>query len=96
MSMELDRKQQWLEELDRFILHWEQETEILKAKQLDISQCDEITDNFHSNSDGLLLQKPADIDDEIIFSRLEKLDGKLHSVLAMACTSEMKTTIKNF
>jgi hypothetical protein len=48
--MELDRKQQWLEELDRFIIHRQQETEILKEKQLDIAQCDEINYIFYSNS----------------------------------------------
>jgi hypothetical protein len=39
-----------------------------------------------------LLQKHAGIDDEEIFAWIEELDGKLNSVLAMACNSEIKTT----
>ena len=95
MNMETDNKQHWLEELEQFITHWEQETELLKEKQLDLNECDEITDVFHRNSDGLLVRRPVEISDEEIFTRLEQLDNKLGSVLAMACTSsEFKTTKK--
>jgi len=93
--MEIDNKQRWLEELEQFITHWEQKAELLKEKQLDLNECNEITDVFHSNSDGLLVKRPLGISSEEIFTRLEQLDGKLGSVLAMACTSsELKTTKK--
>jgi hypothetical protein len=94
--MEVGNKQHWLEELEQFISHWEQEAELLKEKQLDLNECNEITDVFHSNSDGLLVRRPVEISDEEIFTRLERLDGKLGSALAMACASSELKTVKKF
>ena len=96
MSMEVDNKQHWLEELEQFISHWEQETELIKEKQLELDECNEITDVFHRNSDGLLVRRPVEISDEEIFTRLERLDGKLSSALAMVCTSSELKTVKKF
>ena len=93
MNMEADVERNWLDELERFISHWEREAETIKDKELDLVQCENISDLFHNDSDGLLVRKPIGISDEEILTRLEKLDGKLGSVLAMACTSsEIKTT----
>lgn len=94
--MKVDNKQHWLEELEQFISHWEQETELIKEKQLELDECNEITDVFHRNSDGLLVRRPVEISDEEIFTRLERLDGKLSSALAMVCTSSELKTVKKF
>lgn len=92
--MQNDGKQQWLEEFDHFVFYWEQEAELLKEKQLSLSKCNEITDIFHKNSDGLLIKRPDEIAEEEILSRLEQVSDKLNCVLAMACASEIKTMKK--
>ena len=93
--MESDVERNWLDELEKFISHWESETESIKQRTLDPGECGKITDIFHRDSDGLLVRRPVGISDEEIFTRLERLDGKLGSVLAMVCTSsELKTTKK--
>ncbi|GAH03084.1 unnamed protein product [marine sediment metagenome] len=95
MNMELDVERDWLDELEKFISRWESETESIKQRTLDPEECGKITDIFHRDSDGLLVRRPVGISDEEIFSRLERLDGKLGSALAMVCiSSELKTTKK--
>lgn len=92
--MQKDGRQQWLEEFDHFVFFWEQEAELLKEKQLSLSKCNEISDVFHKNSDGLLINRPGDIGQEEILTRLDKVNDKLNCVLAMACASEIKTVKK--
>ena len=93
MDFESDMEKTWLDEFERFISHWEQETEDLKGRMLDHQECNSITDIFHRDSDGLLVRRPVEISDKEILTRLERLDGQLSSVLAMVCTSsELKTT----
>lgn len=92
--MEADVERNWLDELEEFISHWERETEIIKERTLDPEECSKISDVFHRNSDGLLMRRPVGISDDEIFTRLERLDGKLSSALAMVCTSELKTVKK--
>ena len=92
MSNGLDVKKDWLEELESFIFNWEQETEAIKQKTLNCNECSDIAEVFQRASNGLLVRKPVGISDDEIFIRLEKLDGKLNSALAMVCTSELKTT----
>ena len=92
MGFEFDVEKNWLDELERFISLWEQETETIRQKTLDIKQCNDIAEVFHRGSNGLLIRRPVGISDEEIYTRLEKLDGKLNSVLAMVCSSELKTT----
>ena len=94
MSFDENSERIWLDELERFIFHWEKETETIKERALDPNECSKITDVFHRDSDGLLVRRPVSIADEEIFTRLEQLDGKLNSVLAMVCTSELKTVKK--
>ena len=95
MSAELDVEENWLDELEKFISHWERETETIKERALDPKECNRISDVFHKDSDGLLVRRPVVISDDEIFTRLERLDGKLGSALAMVCTSsELKTTKK--
>lgn len=92
MSFDSDIHKNWLEELERFIYLWEQEAESIKQKTLNLNECNDIAEVFQRGSNGLLVRRPLGISDEEIYSRLEKLDGKLNSVLAMACKSELKTT----
>jgi len=95
MSFEVDAEENWPDELEKFISHWEQETETIKERTLDPEECDNISALFHKDSDGLLVRRPVGISDEEIITRLERLDGKLGSALAMVCTSsELKTTKK--
>ena len=86
MNMEPDVKKDWLDELENFISHWEQETEIIKDKTLDFEECCRITDVFRDDWDGLLLKRPPGMADDD-FLRLEQLDNKLNSALAMVCGS---------
>lgn len=94
--MESDIERDWLVELEKFISHWEQETETIKERILDPEECGKITDIFHRDSDGLLVRRPVDISDEEIFTRLEQLDNRLGSALAMVCTSSELKTVKKF
>lgn len=94
MNMDADVERNWLDELEEFISHWERESEIIKERTLDPEECSKISDVFHRNSDGLLMRRPVGISDDEIFTRLERLDGKLSSALAMVCTSELKTVKK--
>ena len=95
MDFNVDVEKNWLDEMEQFISRWEMETETIKNKSLDPEECDNISALFHKDSDGLLVRRPVGISDEEIITRLERLDGKLGSALAMVCTSsELKTTIK--
>ena len=94
--MELDVERNWLDELEKFISHWESETELIKQRTLYPDECDKISDIFHRDSDGLLVRRPVEISDEEIITRLEKIDGKLGSALAMVCTSSELKTVKKF
>jgi len=94
MSTESDVEENWLDELEKFISHWERETETIKERTLDPEECNKISDVFHRDSDGLLVRRPVGISDDEIFTRLERLDGKLSSALAMVCASELKTVKK--
>ena len=89
MNMDADVERNWLDELEKFISHWERETETIKERTLDPEECNKISDVFHRDSDGLLVRRPVGISDDEIYTRLEKLDGKLNSTLAMVCTSEL-------
>ena len=93
--MEANVERNWWDELEEFISHWERESEIIKERTLDHEECNRISDVFHRDSDGLLVRRPVGISDDEIFTRLERLDGKLSSTLAMVCvSSEVKTTKK--
>jgi hypothetical protein len=83
-----------LDEFERFISKWEMETNSIKEKSLAPEECDHISSLFHKDSDGLLVRRPVGVSDEEIINRLDRLDGKLDSVLAMACTSSELTTLK--
>ena len=96
MSLESNDEKSWLNELEKFISHWEQETESIRQRSLDLDECNNITDVFHRDSNGLLVRRPVEISDEEIFTRLERLDGRLNSVLAMVCTSSELKTVKKF
>ena len=96
MNMESDIERDWFNELEKFISHWEQETETIKERILDPNECSETTDVFHRDSDGLLVRRPVEISDEEIFTRLERLGSKLSSALAMVCTSSELKTVKKF
>jgi len=75
----------WRHELEKFISHWERETETIKDRSLDLDECSKISDIFHKDSNGLLVRRPVGISDEEVYTRLEKLDNKLNSALAMVC-----------
>jgi len=94
MNMDADVERNWLDELEKFISHWERESEIIKERTLDPEECSKISDVFHRDSDGFLMRRPVGISDDEIFTRLERLDGKLSSALAMVCASELKTVKK--
>jgi alpha-N-acetylglucosamine transferase len=84
--MESDERKHWRSELEHFIAHWEQETEQIKEKILNPEECSKISKCFHNDSNGLLVRKPVDIADTSYFNRLNELDSKLNSALAMVCT----------
>ena len=87
MEMESDVEKNWRTELEDFISHWERETETIKFKTLNPQECDEISKLFQKDSDGLLVRRPPWMSEDEIYTRLEKLDNKLSSTLAMVCRS---------
>jgi len=96
MDLTSDVNKTWQDEFEQFISHWEGETHSIMNRSLNNEECDNISALFTKGSDGLLLRKPVDISNDEIFSRLEQLNGKLGSILAMACTSSELETIKKF
>jgi len=94
MDFSSDVKKDWWDEFEKFISRWEGETQSIMEKSLNPEECNKINDIFHRDSDSIMVRRPADISDEEIITRLEELDGRLNSVLAMACTSELKTVKK--
>ena len=87
MNMDADVERNWLDELEKFISHWERETETIKERTLDPEECNKISDVFHRDSDGLLVMRPVGISDDEIFTRLERLDGKISSIATNRCFS---------
>jgi hypothetical protein len=85
MILESDDEKNWLNEFEKFISHWEEETEKLKVKSLDLEECCKISDVFHKEWDELLIKRPEGISNDIIL-KFERLDNKLSSVLAMVCS----------
>jgi len=84
--MDIEIEKHWLEELESFISHWEQETEMIREKALPPDECVKISDVFKRDSDGLLVRRPVGVTDHTVMSRLEALDNKLTTTLAMACS----------
>jgi hypothetical protein len=79
-----DVKKSWLEELETFIARWEQETQMIQAKTLDLEECHRISHAFYEDEDVLLVKRPPGVSDDV-FLRLEELENKLNSTLAMVC-----------
>jgi hypothetical protein len=75
----------WQEEFDNFIAHWEEETRIIRDKTLELEECHKISSIFREDQDALLMRRPPGVSEEI-FLKLEELENKLNSTLAMACT----------
>ena len=84
MILESDVSENWKNEFENFISHWEKEVEILKGRTLDLDECCRISDLFRKDRDGLLINKPLELSDEI-FLKFDQLDNKLCSALAMVC-----------
>ncbi|MBU0498224.1 MAG: hypothetical protein KKC68_03090 [Candidatus Thermoplasmatota archaeon] len=80
----------WLDEAKRFIEYWEQATEEIRSRALNPKECSVISELFHQDSDGLLLRRPVEISDEQIVTRLDQLDNKLNTSLAMVCSVHQK------
>jgi len=83
--MENDVETLWLHEFESFMSHWEQETESIKERSIDTKECCKISDGFHRDSDGLLARRPVGLSEGTVFSRIDQLDHKLNSALAMVC-----------
>ena len=80
-----DIEKKWLSDLEGFISHWEQETEMIKHRVLNPDECWEISRSFQENCQSLLVRKPVGMHDDVL-SKIERLDDKLNTSLAMVCT----------
>ncbi len=85
MIFEPESRWNWNNEFEKFMTHWEHEAEKLKDTTLDLEGCCKISDVFHKDWDGLLIRKPEEVSDDILL-RIEQLDSKLNSTLAMVCS----------
>ena len=83
--MESEVEKIWRLNVENVISRWERETETLKDKTLNPDECHKISDMFHKDTNWLLVRKPAETIDDDIITRLDQLDNKLNSTLAMAC-----------
>ncbi len=80
----------WVDEAKQLIEYWEQATEEIRSRTLNPKECSVISELFHQDSDGLLLRRPVEISDDQIITRLEQLDNKLNTSLAMVCSIHQK------
>jgi hypothetical protein len=87
MDTHMVEKDKWLSEVKQFFEHWEKATEEIQERSLHPDECNDISEMFQQDSDGLLLRRPVDVSDEDILQKLDQLDTKLNSSLAMVCTT---------
>jgi hypothetical protein len=80
-------KDKWLSEVEQFIDYWEHAAEEIQERALHPDECSDISEMFQQDSDGLLLRRPVDVSEHEILTRLDQLDSKLNSSLAMVCTT---------
>ncbi len=66
-------------------MHWEIETAHMKNQTIEPSECQRISDHFHKDVDGLLVRCPPGPAHSSEISRLQALDNKLSTTIAMAC-----------
>ena len=90
MDTHMVEKDKWLAEVESFIKYWEQATEEIQSRSLHPGECNDISEMFQQDSDGLLLRRPVGVSEQEILDRLEQLDSKLNSSLAMVCTTHQK------
>lgn len=87
MDTHIVDKDKWLSEVEQFIDYWENATEEIQERALHPDECSDISEMFQKDSDGLLLRRPTDVSDQEILTKLDQLDSKLNSSLAMVCTT---------
>ena len=83
-SMTMNPEHTGVNDLDTFIAHWEREVERLKEQALEFDECCKISDGFHRDWNGLLVRRTTSLSDNE-YIRLQELDTKLNSALAMVC-----------
>jgi hypothetical protein len=82
--MTMNTERNGVNDLDTFIEHWEKEVERLKEQTLGFDECCKISDGFHRDWNGLLVRRTTSLSDNE-YIRLQELDTKLNSALAMVC-----------
>ena len=90
MDTHIVEKDKWLSEVEQFFRYWEQANEEIQERSLHPDECSDITEMFQQDSEGLLLRRPVGVSDQDILTRLDTLDSKLTSSLAMVCSPPMK------
>ena len=83
-------KDTWLSEVKQFINYWEHTTDEIQERALLPDECSDISEMFQQNSDGLMLRRPVGVSEHEILTKLDQLDSKLNSSLAMVCTTHQK------
>jgi len=91
-SEQSDVEENWINEAEKLILHWERETELIKSRVIDLQECSRISDVFRKECDSLLIRKPVGMTNEEVYTKMEKLGNKLNSTLAMVCRSSEEGT----
>jgi hypothetical protein len=90
MDTHMVEKDKWFTEVEQFFSYWKKATEEIQERSLHPNECSDISEMFQQDSDGLLLRRPVGISDQEILSKLDQLDSKLNSSLAMVCTTHQK------
>jgi len=88
--MDVDYQRDWHIQVEDFISRWENETVMISRQTLNPDECGKISEHFHRDFNGLLVRRPPGSADNDVVSRLEELNSKLGSSLAMACSWKRK------
>ena len=85
MDGQTEGKKLWLTEVENFFSYQENATAEIRTRSLNPDECNDISEMFQHDSNELLLQRPSHVSDEQVITRLEQLDNRLTTSLAMVC-----------
>ena len=90
MDTHMVDKDKWLSEVEQFFKYWEKATEEIQERSLHPDECSDISEMFQQDSNGLMLRRPPSVSEADVLVRIDMLDSKLNSSLAMVCSTHHK------
>jgi hypothetical protein len=90
MDTHMVEKDKWLSEVEQFFSYWEKANEEIQERSLHPKECSDISEMFQQDSDGLMLRRPVSVSETEVLARIDLLDSKLNSSLAMVCSTQHK------